>query len=304
MQFGANTFIWTSPFSSDDLSLLHKIKRMGFEVLELAIEDPSTIDVPALKLALSDAGLSAIVCGAFGPDRDLSHADAAVRESAAAYIRVLIDTAVALGSPIISGPAYGAVGKVPAASEELRRAERSRSAEALRPLAAYAAERNVRLALEPLNRFETDLINTAEQALSYIREVGAPNVGLHLDTFHMHLEEKSIEGAIRLAGERLFHVHACENDRGVPGSGQVHWSELASGLKKINYRGAVVIESFTPEVKSIARAVCIWRKIAPDQDAIAREGLAFLRRLLNPNVDSLDAPLDSGWSVSRSTLPG
>ncbi|MCC7206856.1 MAG: sugar phosphate isomerase/epimerase [Anaerolineae bacterium] len=304
MQFGANTFIWTSPFSTDDLGLLPRIKAFGFDLIEIACEDPGLIHLPTLKAALNDAGLGVIVCGAFGPDRDLSSADPAVRERAAAYTRWLIDAASALGSPVISGPAYGAVGKTPAPSDAARRDERSRSAEALRPLAAYAGERGVRFALEPLNRFETDLINTAEQALDYAREVGAPNVGLHLDTFHMHLEEKSVEGAVRLAGERLFHVHACENDRGAPGSGQVRWNELASGLRKVNYQGAVVIESFTPLVTSIARAVCIWRRIAPDQDSIARDGLAFLRKLFDPGAGRLDAPLDSSWSVSRSTLPG
>ena len=109
--------------------------------------------------------------------------------------------------------------------------------------------------------------------------MGQPNLGLHLDTFHAHLEEKNLAAAIQLGGQHIFHVHACENDRGVPGTGQVHWDALAPALQAVDYQGAVVIESFTPAVKSIARAVCIWREIAPDQDTIAKEGLAFLRQL-------------------------
>ena len=102
-------------------------------------------------------------------------------------------------------------------------------------------------------------------------------LGLHLDTFHMHLEERNSGAAIRKASDSIFHFHACENDRGVPGAGQVHWHEVAAALKEVRYPGPVVIESFTSQVKEIARAVCIWREIAPSQDAIASEGLKFLK---------------------------
>jgi D-psicose/D-tagatose/L-ribulose 3-epimerase len=106
------------------------------------------------------------------------------------------------------------------------------------------------------------------------------NVGLHLDTFHMNLEEKNSGDAIRLADDKIFHFHACENDRGVPGSGQVHWDAVAQALRDVHYQGPVVIESFTSQVKEIARAVCIWREIAPSQDAIAVDGLKFLKSIL------------------------
>jgi D-psicose/D-tagatose/L-ribulose 3-epimerase len=180
---------------------------------------------------------------------------------------------------VVGGPAYGAVGKTPAADPAARQRERDLAAAELRPLAAYAGQRGVRLALEPLNRFETDLINVVDQGLALVEAVGSPYLGLHLDTFHMHLEERDSAAAIRRAGDRLFHFHACENDRGVPGRGQVEWGAVADALFDIEYDGAVVIESFTPEVKSIARAVCIWRDLAGSQDELAREGLTFLRGL-------------------------
>jgi D-psicose/D-tagatose/L-ribulose 3-epimerase len=140
------------------------------------------------------------------------------------------------------------------------------------------------LAFEPLNRFETDLVNVVDQGLRLIKDVGSPNLGFHLDTFHMHLEEKDSAAAIKKAGDRIFHFHACENDRGVPGTGQVDWEGVFKALAEVGYDGNVVIESFTPEVKSIARAVCIWREIAPDQDTIARDGLTFIKSL--PDVVS------------------
>jgi len=282
MKFGANTFIWASPFSTaQHLALVDKVARMGFDLIEVAFEDPALIDLDALGGRAADAGLGVIVCGAFGPGRNLVAADAAERAATAAYVRGLIDAAARLGSPVVAGPAYGAVGKTPAADRDARQRERDLAAAELRPLGAYAGDRGVRLALEPLNRFETDLVNVVEQGLALVAAAGSPSIGLHLDTFHMHLEERDSAAAIRAAGDRLFHFHACENDRGVPGRGQVEWGAVAGALRDIGYDDAVVIESFTPEVKSIARAVCIWRDVAPGQDEIASEGLAFLKELFS-----------------------
>jgi D-psicose/D-tagatose/L-ribulose 3-epimerase len=150
----------------------------------------------------------------------------------------------------------------------------------LREAGKIAADAGVTLAIEPLNRFETDLVNTSAQAVRLVDEVGSPAVKIHLDTFHMHIEEKSLLEAIRLAGPRLAHVHGCENDRGAPGTGLVAWAQVAQGLREVGYNGAVVIESFTPECKAIADAAAIWRPLAATQDALASEGLKFLRGLL------------------------
>ncbi len=283
MKFGANTFIWESPFAtSKDLYLVDKVKGMGFEILEIAVEDPALVDVAELKRALDDAGLQAIVCGAFGPDRDLANADPRLRQNAATYVQWLVDAAAELGSAVAAGPMYSSVGKAHLSTAAEREAEWDRAVSGLQALAAYAGQRGVKLAFEPLNRFETDMINVVGQGLALIEDVGSPYLGFHLDTFHMHLEEKDSAAAVRMAGNRLFHFHACENDRGIPGTGQVQWQPIAEALRDIHYEGAVVIESFTPQVKSIARAVCIWREIAPDQDSIAVQGLAFLRELMSP----------------------
>ena len=136
------------------------------------------------------------------------------------------------------------------------------------------------LAIEPLNRFETDMVNIAEQAFRICEEVDNPYIKMMLDTFHMNIEEKSVGDAIRAAGPRLIHLHSCENDRGAPGSGNVAWDEVAQALKDIDYDGPVVIESFTADVKSIAKAAAIWRPLAVSQDALASDGLAFLKQKL------------------------
>jgi D-psicose/D-tagatose/L-ribulose 3-epimerase len=280
MKFGANSFIWISPLTTQSLDLLDKVKAMGFDLFELAIEDHRLIDLPAFRDRLDELGLDCSVCGAFGPQRDLAHDSSQVRANALNYICGLVDAAQVLGADAVAGPMYSATGKARLVPPDERRREHRRAADGLRQAASYAAEHGIKLAIEPLNRFETDMINTTAQALELIDEIGVPNLGLHLDTFHMHLEEKDSAAAIHLAGPRLFHFHACENDRGVPGSGQVHWPEVAAALRAINYQGAVVIESFTPHLEEIARAVCLWRPLAPDQDTIARDGLTFLRGLL------------------------
>lgn len=286
MKFGVNTFNFVSPFrTAADLPLLDQVKAMGFDLIEIAFEDPATIDTTALAGHAAGLGLGVLACGVFGPGRNLVSADAAERRAAADYIRRLIQAAATLAptlgslTPVVGGPMYGAVGKTPAADRDARQRERDLAAAELRPLAAYAGDHGVRLAMEPLNRFETDLVNIVDQGLAMIAAVDSPHIGLHLDTFHMHLEERDSGEAIRRAGSRLFHFHACENDRGVPGRGQVRWPGVAAALGDIGYDGPVVIESFTPEVTSIARAVCIWRDVAPNQEAIAVEGLAFLKRL-------------------------
>lgn len=281
MKFGVNTFVWVSPFTTAAArDLAPKVKALGFDILELACETPDLIDVGEVGKVIRDNGLEAIVCGAWGPDRDIANADPRPVMASKDYIRWLIDAAAELGSPTVCGPMYSGVGKAHLDDQSARRAEWQRSVEGIREMAQVAADKGVRLALEPLNRFETDMINIVDQGLDFIDDVGRSNVGLHLDTFHMHLEERSSGAAIRKASDRIFHFHACENDRGVPGTGQVHWLEVAAALKDVRYPGPVVIESFTAQVKEIARAVCIWREIAPSQDAIASDGLKFLRSIL------------------------
>ena len=279
MKFGASTFIWVSPFSNATLDLTDKVREMGFDILEICIEDPRTIEPRSILQRLEKTGVQALICGAFGPDRDASSDNPAVRGQAVNYINKCVDFARELRSPIVAGPMYSAVGKTRLLSKDERGKQWEFAIESLQKAADYASEREVKLAIEPLNRFETDLINTVDQGLELVNRIARPNVGLLLDTFHMNIEEKHLGTAIRQAGSHLFHFHTCENDRGTPGSGHIEWTSVKDALREINYPGPIVIESFTTEIKEIAKAVSLWRPLAPDQDSLAREGVQFLRRL-------------------------
>ena len=281
MRFGASTFIWTSPFGTGTLDLIDKVKGFGFDFIEICIEQPETIVPERIRERLRQVGLSALICGAFGPDRDMSSDQQPIRENAARYLQTCVEIASELGSPTVCGPMYAGVGNTAMRTPEERRAQWDRAVETLRPIADFAAGRGVKLALEPLNRFETDLVNTVEQGLRLVDDVGRDNVGLLLDTFHMNIEEKNLPAGIRQAGSRLFEFHACSSDRGTPGEDHLPWAEIASALVDIRYDGPIVIEAFTPQIKEIARAVCLWRPLAESEDALAGNGLAHLRRVFD-----------------------
>ena len=283
ISIGVNAWLWTSPFTTDGegLALIDRVKQMGFDSFEFGLEDPSHVDPAKLKSKLQQTGLRLVVCGAFGPDRDLTHEDQSVRDNSLNYITQAIKLTAGAGGKMLAGPMYSAVGKRRHVPPDQRKREWELAVKGLKEAAKRAADSGVTLAIEPLNRFETDLINTAEQCERLINEIGANNVGFHLDSFHMNIEEKNSGDAIRRAGRRLYHFHACENDRGAPGSGvNIDWPNIAAALREVNFKGEAVIESFTPKTKSIAAAAAIWRQLAPSQDALATDGLAFLRKTM------------------------
>jgi D-psicose/D-tagatose/L-ribulose 3-epimerase len=280
MKFGVSSYVWVSPFSDDTLSQLEKAKGIGFDIYEIGVEDPSSFNPVNVKANADKIGIQVTICGAFGEQRDISSEKKEYREEGLRYIRTLIDYAKIVGSPYVAGPMYAATGKARLATAEEKARQRSYAVENLRLLCDYAAKSGVCLALEPLNRFETDFLNTVDQGLDLIGEVGKENLGFLLDTFHMNIEEKSIGQAIRKAGNRIFDFHACANDRGTPGEDHFDWAAIATALKEVGYDGAVVIESFTTDIKEIAKAVSLWRPLAKSQDELATKGIAFLKEAL------------------------
>jgi D-psicose/D-tagatose/L-ribulose 3-epimerase len=277
---GITTWVWTAPLSNEEFpSIARHIAELGFDLVEVPVERMTDLDYTAAAGVIRECGLTASVCAVMSPDRDLIHPDETARSNGMAYVRHCIDAAHTLGARNVIGPLYSAVGRLwqPTADERARDVDLL--VRQLGSLADYAGQRGVVLCIEPLNRFETSLINLAEQAIEIVDRVDRPSCGLLLDTFHMNIEERSLGDAIRAGGRRLRHLHACENDRGTPGAGHVPWQEVADACRAIGYAGPVVIETFTDRVKTMARAVAIWRPLAPSPDVLAREGLRHLRRV-------------------------
>jgi len=278
MKFGISSYVWVSPFSNNTLGQLEKAKKMGFDIYEIGVEDLTSFDVYKVKEVAKEIGIQVNICGAFGQSRDISSDNINYRKEGMAYIKTLIDYANILGCPYVAGPMYAATGKARLCSPEEKNIQRNYAIENLKQLCDYAAQFNINLAMEPLNRFETDFLNTVDQGLSLIDEVGKDNLGFLLDTFHMNIEERSFSEAIKRAGNKIFDFHACSNDRGTPGDGHIDWNSIKSALDSVNYEGPIVIESFTTDIKEIARAVSLWRPLAKSQDELAKKGLAFLSK--------------------------
>lgn len=280
MRLGINTFLFTSPFTNQSTSLFPKFKKWGFETVEIPVEDPSHIDPAYVKAQLDKHGLvCGSVCACMGPDRDL-RGNAEQQKTGLDYMLKLIDQMAVLDCPSLIGPVYSAVGRADAVPADEQKQQWKTVVKNLKTLCKYAEKNGKQVCLEPLNRFETDFINTCDQALKMVRDVGSPALKLHLDTFHMNIEQKNQGAAIRKAGKLLGHFHACGSDRGTPGRDHIDWKTIVAALKAVGYKGDVVIESFTTDVKVIARAAAIWRRIEPTRDEIAVKGIKFLRKAL------------------------
>jgi D-psicose/D-tagatose/L-ribulose 3-epimerase len=282
MKFGVNTWVWTSPLTAAELEKLAPlVAGMGFDWIEVPLESLDDLDPARGAAIIAEHGLGVSTCAAMGPDRDLIHPDKSIRLNGMDYIRGAVLASQKLGAINLVGPIYSSVGRTWQSTAEERAHDTDLLVSQLRSLAEFAGDHGVILCIEPLNRFETSFINLAAQAIEVIDRVDHPACQIMLDTFHMNIEEKSLGDAIRATGSRLKHVHTCENDRGAPGSGTVAWNDVAQALKDINYDGPLVIESFTSKVKSIARAAAIWRSFAPTQDALAEDGLKYLKKLFS-----------------------
>lgn len=279
---GANTWIWVSPLTDDDLAVLApRIAGWGFDVVEMPVETPGDWDPARTADVLAGLGLGATVCAVMARGRELVATSPDVVSTTQDYLRACIDAAATVGSGVVAGPIYASVGRTWRFGPSERAGYARELREALAPIAEYGAARGVRLGIEPLNRYETSVVNTVEQGLEMIDGLPSEGVGLALDTYHLNIEEQDPAAAIRLAGaaDRVAHVQVCANDRGAPGADHMDWPGLRAALADAGYRGPLCIESFTADNASIATAASIWRPLARSQDAIATDGLAFLRRV-------------------------
>jgi D-psicose/D-tagatose/L-ribulose 3-epimerase len=277
-EIGVNTWVWTSPLTDAGVAdLLRRIAGMGFDAVELPLENAGDLDVAVVAEVLAETGLTPCVVGAMAPGRDLVDADcvAATQD----YLRACIDFAAGVGARSVCGPFYAATGRVWRMDADQRQAAYDDLRTHLAPVVDHAVAQGVRLGVEPLNRYETSLVNTVDQALTALGPLLGEGLGLALDSYHLNIEERSSADAIRAAGPHLAHVQVCGSDRGAPGGDQTDWPAFVAALDEVGYDGPLVIESFTADNASIATAASIWRPLAPTQDELARDGLSFLRSL-------------------------
>jgi len=275
VRYGLNLLVYTAAFTKNEVGLISKVAGFGYDGVEIPFNDLSLLDAPATRKALEKAGVGVTACCVMMPGTNPCSPDAAERQRGVDRLRQMIDITGEMGGKVVAGPLYSPCGYL--TKKAVTADEWKWCAEGLRAAAEHAQKASVTLAIEPLNRFETYVVTTAADAIRLIQEVGSPNLMLQMDTFHANIEEKDTAAAIRAAGRHLGHFHASENDRGIPGTGQVRWKEVFAALKAIGYDRWVTIESFATGILDLCAAACIWRPIYGSADELATKGLEFLK---------------------------
>ena len=274
MRFGVHSRLWTTAWSNANLDLIDRAKALGYSVLEISLLNLAGVDARAIRKRAEGAGLEVIATTGLTPDKSLATADRAMRQRTVVYLKAAVEDARMMGARLFGGLMYAVPGKF---SGQMPTADEFRwIVEGLSEVAAFAQAHDVTLAVEPVNRFETYLLNTAAQAQAVVDAIGAPNVGLLLDTFHMNIEDRGIAATVRRHATSLRHLHLNESDRGTLGGGNIDWPALFTTLKDIGYAGVGSIETFGAPSSEIPVITSIWRDLFPSPDALAREGLAFL----------------------------
>jgi D-psicose/D-tagatose/L-ribulose 3-epimerase len=275
MKFGVNTFIWSATFTRDNLPLLPQIKEAGFDAVEVPIFRAEGFAATDIRKGAEQNGLEVTGCSVFTDGLSLLSDDASIRAKAKTRVEEIAKAAADAGIRIVAGPLYSPVGYLP--GRRRTEDEWKRVVDAYQSFGPTLESTGVTIAIEPLNRFETFFLNTAEDAAQLCDEIGHPQVGVLFDTFHANIEEKSISDGYRTVARHLKHVHTCENDRGIPGTGHVDWPGVFGALHDIGYHGHLTIESFGFSLGELSAAASIWRDIAPTPESIAFEGVKFLK---------------------------
>ncbi|HNY38928.1 MAG TPA: sugar phosphate isomerase/epimerase family protein [Bryobacteraceae bacterium] len=277
MLFGVHSLLFHETFVEKDLPLLDKCKQLGFDAVEILPFDPDHFPAAQVRRAAADLGL--VINTGYGMPLEYNtiSPDAMVRRNGIDFSKRLIDLSVEAGAQVFGGMIYCGWGYL--TGKMRTEQEWNWAVEGYREIAGYALKANPALVLgiEPVNRFESHLINIAADARRFISDVGMPNVKVHLDTFHMIREEDDFARAVRETGPALGYVHACESQRGIPGRGLIPWVAFFEALREVGYDGCVTIESFDPDMEKIAKLCCIWRKLADSPEQLASEGLKFLK---------------------------
>lgn len=279
MKYGISSLAWQSPFR-DPMAQFEKAKKYGCDIYEITVEDFTTLNAEEINRAKEITGIQTpTMCGSFGETRNVSSTNPECRRNGVQYIKDLVDLAVKIDTKVIVGPMYSGCGTARSRTVDEKKQQWAWAVENLKIAADYAGERGIKLGVEPVNRFENDMINVVEQAIELVDLVGYDNMGFLLDTFHLNIEESDMFAAIRSVQGRILDLHTCANNRGTPGEDNFNWSEIAAAIKDAEYKDYCIIESFTPECKDLAKAASVWRPFAESPEYIAQKGIPFLRKV-------------------------
>jgi D-psicose/D-tagatose/L-ribulose 3-epimerase len=276
MKLGIHAYAWCSQWSNEQLALIDRVKSLGLDFIEIPLMTLPTTDPKAIAARLRATELDVCTSTVLLGDTDITSDNANIRRKGVDYLKACVQATAEMGARNFSGVIYSQHVK-----PSLRRPSESKwqlSADSLREVARYAQTLDVQIGIEPVNRYETYLVNTAAQARKLKDLIGEPNVKIHLDTYHMNIEEKDFYEATKLAGADLIHYHLCENDRGIPGTGLVDWDGIFKALAEMNYKGFAALESFVDCTDNMN--TWVWRQLAPSGDDLVRDGTAFIKGMV------------------------
>jgi len=277
MKIGMNLLLWSTHIGEADFPLLAELKEVGYDGVEFSLNEGEAPHYQMLRKELDRLGLECTTCTAPPEDCNPISPDPAIRKAGVDRLTWAINMTAELGGSVLCGPIHSSF-KV-FADRGPTEEEKNWSAEVLHQVAEHAKSCGINLAVEFINRFECYLVNNTESALDLIGRVNHPNCGLHYDTHHANIDDKGITDMLELAGDRVYHVHISENDRGTPGKGHINFEETFAALKKINYDRWLTIESFGMDADpAFAAAINVWRSPSPREE-VYKEGLAFMKKM-------------------------
>lgn len=277
LRYAVHAYAWTSSWSNGTLGLIDRAARLGFDVIEIPLMELDLVDPKAIRRKAADAGIGVCTSTACSEATDPTGEHEETRARGIAYLKACVRATTEMGASVFTGVIYSAIGR------RLSQAPGPQywrwAGDALGQTARYARDLGVTVGIEPVNRYESFLVNTCEQAIGLREAVGEPNVGVHLDAYHMNIEESDFHNVTKRAAPFLCHYHLSESHRGTPGTGLVDWNGIYRALSEVKYSGLVGLESFCEVSGAMAAATCIWRTLAPSSDRLLSDGLAFLKGL-------------------------
>ncbi|MCG8604662.1 sugar phosphate isomerase/epimerase [bacterium] len=277
LRYAVHAYAWTTSWSNDTLHLIDHAKELGFDLIEIPLMELEKIDPGRIKDRLAKVGLKVCTSTACSEATDLTGEDEATRQRGVDYLEACVKATAAMGGTTLSGVIYSAIGRKIDGIPGKHYWERA--VKGLKGVARIARDHGITIGIEPINRYETFLVNTCDQALQLMARIDEPNVAIHLDAYHMNIEETDFYGPTLRAAPHLCHFHLSESHRGVPGTGTVDWESIYRALGEAGYQGVVGLESFTEVSPAMRAATCIWRELAPSSDYLLQEGLQYLKSL-------------------------